>query len=896
MQAGRSGALVVRGDAGIGKTALLEHIREEAATSHFRVGSATGIEAEMQFAFAGLHQLCAPLLDHLDILPEPQQIALGVALGTRSGPTPDRFLVGLATLHLLAEAAEQEPLLCLIDDAQWLDQASAEVLAFVARRIAAERIALVFAIRDTSEADADPFLGLPQLRLAGLGQREARELLATAVVTPLGEEVVDRIVAEAGGNPLALLEYPHSLQPARLAGGFELPDAADIPRRIERSFQQRTSMLPSETQLLLLVASADPTADARLLWRAAGKLGLDGEAAAPAEAAGLLAIDNQVRFRHPLARSAIYRSATTADRRRVHSALARATDAHSDPDRSAWHHAQAVMYTDEEAAAGLVRSAGRARARGGVAAAAAFLEYAAKITPDPFVRASRSLDAAHAKHDAGASEAAQRLLTIAETGPLDELQRARVKLLWARTEFYLTRSSQVPRLLLDAAVELAPVDAPLSRETYLHALDAALVIGSRDPGCRAHDVAAAAVAAPPSPSPSRPADLLLDGLVTTFTKGFESGAPGLRLALEEFRESGFDGEALGQMGSRHWLWLASRSASSIYDDDLLHVFTERNVRLAREASALTTLSRALDSQSVVMVLGGKFARASELAAESVAISLASGAEPLRYGRMFGTAWRGDEAETRRLHAKTMEFARGSGVDLWLAHYVLAVLHNALGNYAAAYEAATHACQPREFVNASLALPELIEAASRAGETESALSALEELESRARASGTQWALGLAASSRALTSTGHAAEESYREAIERLQQTQVTAYLARAHLVYGEWLRREGRRQAARECLRSAHEMLSDMGADAFAARAAVELRATGERPRKRSSPSTDELTAQEMHVARLVATGATNREVGTQLFLSPRTIESHLRNIYPKLGITSRRQLREVSLP
>lgn len=887
--------LVVRGDAGIGKTALLERLREAAAASHFRVESSTGIEAEMQFAFAGLHQLCAPLLDRLDTLPEPQRIALGVALGTRFGPAPDRFLVGLATLNLLAETAEQDPLLCLIDDAQWLDQASAEVLAFVARRVAAERIVLIFAIRDMSEGDAYLFEGLPQVRLAGLGESDARELLATAVVTPLGEEALDRIVAEAQGNPLALLEYPLSVQPTQLAGGFELPNAANIPSRVERSFQQRARTLPTSTQLLLLVAAADPTADVLLLRRAANELGLDDEAVATAEAAGLVAIDTRVRFRHPLARSAVYRSATAANRRRAHRALAQATDPDADPDRRAWHRAQSVANSDEGVAAGLVRSAGRARARGGVTAAAAFLEHAAKLTPDPAVRARRALEAAHAKHDAGASEPAQRLLAMAEIGPLDDAQRARLRLLRARTEFHLTQSSKVPGMLLDAAAELAPVDVALSRETYLHAMDAAIIIGSREPGCGVPEVALAAGAAPPPPELPRPADFLLDGLVRTFTQGFAAGAPELRRALEAFCKHGFDGEALGEMGSRHWLWLASRTALAIYDDDLLHELTDRNVRLAREASALTTLSRALNAQSVEKVLSGDLVRATELADESVAISLACGAVPLRHGQIFVAAWRGDEAETRRFYAESTEGAIGNGSELALVHCVLAVLHNALGNYSAAHEAATQACQSYLLVATSLALPELVEAASRAGATEDARAALELLEARARASGTQWAQGLAARSRALTSDGPTAEKSYREAIERLERTRATAYLARTHLVYGEWLRREGRRQAAREELRTAHEMLSDIGADAFAARAAVELRATGEHPRKRTSPTTDELTPQELHVARLVATGATNREVGTQLFLSPRTIEAHLRNIYPKLGITSRRQLREVSL-
>ena len=889
---GHSGSLVVRGEAGIGKTALLEHFRR-AAASDFRVESSTGIEAEMQFAFAGLHQLCAPMLNRLDALPEPQQVALEVAFGSRYGSTPDKFLIALATLHLLAEVAEHDPLLCLIDDAQWLDQASAEVLAFVARRIAAERIALVFAIRDSGERDTDPFHGLPELRLTGLGESYARELLLTAVVTPLGEGVHDRIVAEAGGNPLALLEYPRSVQPTLLAGGFELPDAADIPRRVEFSFQQRANALPQKSQILLLTAAAEPTGNVELLKRAAQTLNLGEEAVAAAENAGLITIDSHVRFCHPLARSAIYRSATAIDRRRTHHALAEATDPHADPDRRAWHAAQSIQDTDEEAAAGLVRSAGRARARGGVAAAAAFLEYAARLTPNPTVRATRALDAAHAKHDAGASKSGQELLAIAEAGPLDDLHKARLKLLRARTEFSLSQSSKVPAMLLDAAEELARFDPALARETYLHALDAAMAIASREPGYEVPDVAAAALAAPAPPDPIRPADLLLNGLVTTITQGYSTGAPELIHALDAFRGRGFDGEDTGQMGSRHWLWLACRTAMVVYDDEALHVLADRSVSLAREASAMTTLSRALDVQAVVTVLQGDIAHAAQLAGESAAIAIAIGTMPFQFGLEYVSAWSGDEAETRRNYTKSMQ---GNGSEFAAANYFTAVLQNAQGNYTAAHDAAIRSYQFDELVNTSLVLPELIEAAARTGDMERAKIASAELGEMATASGTNWAHGLAACARALTANGTSAEENYRDAIDRLGTSRAKPFLARAHLLYGEWLRREGRRQEARAILRTAHEMLSDIGASAFADRAASELRATGEHPRKRSAPSTDELTPQEQHISRLVATGATNREVGEQLFLSPRTIEAHLRNIFIKLGIKSRRQLKQVQLP
>ncbi|WP_241681031.1 ATP-binding protein [Pseudactinotalea terrae] len=892
---GRSGVLVVRGEAGIGKTAVLEHAQRTATSAGHRVVLVAGVESETHLAFAGLHQLCAPLLAGAESLPEPQQAALGVAFGLHGGATPDRFLVGLATLNLLAETAEAGPLVCLVDDAQWLDPASAQILAFVARRLAAERVALVFSVRDDAESESDALAGLPEIRLDRLGDADAHDLLAAAVRTPLDDGVRDRIVAEARGNPLALLELPRS---AQLAGGFELPDAVTLPRRIETSFQRRSGGLPPETQLLLVLAAAEPTGDVELLWRAGEQLGIAADAAAAAEAAGLLEIDHQVRFSHPLVRSAVYRAATSPDRRRAHRALAEATDPRRDPDRCAWHSAQAVLGVDEEAAAELERSAGRAQARGGAAAGAAFLQRAAELTPDPALRARRALNAAQAKYAAGASEAALELLTVATAGPPDPLHDARVELLRAQIAFHLTRGNDVAEMLLDAARKLAPLDAALARETYLHALDAAIITGRRDSRLGVHEVAEAARAAPPPPGTPAPWDLLLDGLVTTFTEGYEVGVPGLRRALAAFRDRGLRAGTANDGEDRRWLWHASRTATALFDDEAVHTLAALHVRLARAAGALVTLPAALLFQSVALTLSGELDSAAELAAEQAGIEGATRAVPLLHSQLILAAWRGSPDEVTRIHAAIVReaAARGHGTEISLAQYALAVLHNGMGRYDAAQEAAARACESDELNHSNLALPELVEAAWRAGEPERAHAALEQLSSRADASGTPWALGLAACSRALTSPGPAAEDSYREAIEHLQGSRMAVYLARTHLVYGEWLRRDGRRQDAREQLRTAHRMLSDMGVRAFAERGARELRATGEHPHSRSARPTDALTAQELHIARLVATGATSREVGAQLFLSHRTIEAHLRNIFRKLGITSRRQLKDVRLP
>jgi DNA-binding CsgD family transcriptional regulator len=891
--AGRSGVLVVRGEAGIGKSALLQHARDTAVSLGIRVESSVGVESETQFAFAGLHQLCAPLFDRTETLPEPQQTALGVALGRQAGAAPDRFLVGLAVLNLLAE---EGPMLCLVDDAQWLDQASEQVLAFVARRLVAERLVLMFAVRDPCEGGrGNSLAGLPELRLDGLGESDARALLTTAVRAPLDRGVRDRMIAEARGNPLALLELPSGVQ---MAGGFERPDVMSVPRRIEDNFQRRSSSLPAQTQQLMLVAASEPTGDAALLWRAADRLGIDREAASPAETAGLLEIDTRVRFRHPLVRSAVYRAATAPEHRRAHHALAAATDPQTDPDRRAWHRAQSVLGTDEEAAADLERSADRALARGGFGAAAAFLRRATDLTPEPAHRARRALDAANAKHCAGAPQAALKLLESVDAWRLDALQRARLELLRAQITFHLTQGNEAPGMLLRAARMLDPLDPALARETYLQALDAATITGGSRLGPSLLEIAEAAGAAPVPTGAPGPADLLLGGSVAVHMQGFEVGAPVLRRALEAFREHVPAVETVRAGDAGNWLWLATRTAAALFDDELVIVLADRYVRLAREAGALATLPAALVTASCTRIYTGELSRAAEFADEAAAISRASGAMPLSYAQTLLDAWRGTDSEATGPYTPGLTEAtqRLRGIEATVAMSAMAVLHNGRGNYPAAQKAASRARDTYEPSVRCQALHELVEAAARAGDPETASSAMEELSMRARASGTEWALGIAARSRALTSTGVQAEEHYREAIERLRNCRMGAFLARSHLVFGEWLRREGRRHDAREQLRTAHALLADMGAEAFAARAARELRATGEHPRKRTAQPTDALTAQELTIARLVATGATSREVGAQLFLSPRTIEAHLRNIFRKLGITSRRQLKELPPP
>jgi DNA-binding CsgD family transcriptional regulator len=889
VRAGRSGALVVRGEPGVGKTALLEYALERA--SGCRVARAAGVQSEMELVFAGLHQLCAPMLDRLERLPSPQRDALGTAFGLARGVAPDRFLVGLAVLSLLSEVAEERPLVCLVDDAQWLDRASAQALAFVARRLLAESVALVFAARAPSEEQE--LRGLRELMVEGLGERDARALLGSALPGPLDERVRDRILAETRGNPLALLELPRGLTPAELAGGFGLPDAPALSSRIEESFRRQLAPLPAATRRLLLIAAAEPVGEPVLLWHAAEQLGVGVEAAGPAADAGLCEFGARVRFRHPLVRSAVYRAASPEEQRSAHRALAEATDSELDPDRRAWHRAQAAPGPDEEVAAELERSAGRAEARGGLAAAAAFLEQAARLTPGAARRTERALAAAQAKHQAGAPDAALELLATAETGPLDELQRARVDLLRAQIAFAVRRGSDVPSLLLGAAKRLEPLDVTLARETYLEALSAAIFAGRLATGGGVLEAAEAARAAPPSPRPPRAADLLLDGLALLVTDAYPAGAPMLKRALSALR-----GDDVSREEEIRWLWVACHIAHDLWDYDTWEALSIRFVQLARDAGALTVLPVALNNRMVMHLHAGELATAASLLEEAEDLTAATGSHIAPYGAVFFDAWRGREGEARELIEATMNevAGRGEGAGVTLIHYTSAVLYNGLGRYEDALAAAQEAtAYPQELGMSTWGLLELIEAATRTGNAEPAADALQRLSKTTRASRSDWGLGLEARSRALLSSGASAEPLYRESIERLGRTGVRLALARAHLLYGEWLRRERRRLDAREQLRTAHEMLTAMGVEAFAQRAERELLATGETARERTVETGGKLTAQEAQIARLARDGLSNPEIGAQLFISPRTVQYHLHKVFAKLDIRSRTEL-ERALP
>jgi DNA-binding CsgD family transcriptional regulator len=878
---GDGGVLVVHGEPGVGKTALLDWTVQEGR--QLRVLRTVGVEGEMELPFAALQQLCSPILDLSERLPNTQRDALSVAFGLSAGQAPNPFLVGLAALGLLSEASQERPLLCVVDDWQWLDRASARALAFIARRLLAAKIALVFVARELDDALA----GLPELRVEPLGHRDARTLLESVLPARLDEDVLDRIVAETRGNPLALLELPRGMTPIQLAGGFGLPAAVPLSASIEESFTQRLPGLPDDARRLLLVAAADPVGDTALVWRAARQLGIPESAVEAVETEDLLELGARAVFRHPLVRSAVYRAAGLKERREVHRALAEVTDPQVDPDHRAWHRAQAASMPDEDVAADLERSAGRARARGGVAAVAAFLERAAALTPEPAHRAQRLLAAACAKRDAGALEAALELLASVEDGLLDELGRARVELLRGQIALEQRRGGDAGRLFLSAARRLEPLDPELARETYLEALGGAMandveVVGG------APAVAKAARAAPTGSAPPRTIDVLLDAFAIRLTEGYAAAAPTLARALELLLAMDFSNDNVGWRLSLSSGIYSNIVGLELWDDGVLRLLAVRQVQAARDAGALVHLQFALSFLAGSHMLTGELTAATSTIDEARLIAEAAGNPALVNAPMMLAAWRGQEARATELIEATSEEA---AARRWTSNnYARAVLYNGLGRHDLACDAAWEAFQPDPIGWGSVLVGELAEAASRTGDRALLESALDWLSERTGVISSEWAMGIEARVRALLSEGEVAESLYRESIAHLAATRLRLELARTHLLYGEWLRRERRRLDAREQLRTALEAFTSMGTEAFAGRAERELLATGERARKRTVDTLDELTPQERQVARLAANGTTNREIAAQLFLSQSTVEHHLSKVFRKLDVKSRTQL------
>ncbi|MGV9798693.1 ATP-binding protein [Mycobacterium sp. NPDC003449] len=889
---GHSGVLVIRGGAGIGKTALLEYAMARA--SGLRSLHVSGSESEMELAYAGLHQLCGPLLDRLDRLPPPQNRALSVALGLVDGEPPDRLIVGLAVLTLLGDASGERPTICVVDDAQWVDTASLQALAFVSRRLLADPVVMIFAAR---EPGLDNILDdQPQLVLGGLDISDARTLLTSILPGRLNEQVRENILAEAAGNPLALLELHRVVTPAELAGGFGLAGAGQLVNRLEQGFRDRLGRLPDPTRTLLLIGAADPTGEPSWLASAAKNLGVPTDAIEAAEAADLVSVGSRVRFRHPLVRSAVYRSSPLSERRRVHRALADVVDGPNGGAHRAWHLANAAPAPDEGIAEQLERSAEHAHARSGVAAAAAFLEFAVELTPDPERRARRTLAAAQAKLDAGAPEAASKLLIGARHATSDTLLSARIDLLRARSACPSGRGGDMTSLLLQTAGRLRDIDTELSRDTYCEALVAAILAGRL---AGAADTTAVAVAraardaAPPVEAP-RMVDLLLDALIARIVDGYVSAAPLLRRVVRKFLS-----EDAADSVDKRWYDAAVQVAMDLFDHDAFERIANRQLELLRGAGVLAQLPVGLGSRATIDVYRGRFVEAAAYLAEAEAVATAIGGHVLRRSDPLLAAYRGQEQYCKDMVRATTEseaIEHGQGFSIAIGVYALAVLHNGLGHYAEAFTACETALQHDDPGVAGHVLVEMVESATRCGDLRAAGAALGRLVERAQAAGTDTGLGLAARSRALVGDGPAAEDEYLSAITHLERSPAVVYLARTHLVYGEWLRRQGRRVEARTRLRTAHGMFTGMGADGFAERSRRELEATGESVRRRNTDAAGALTTQESLIVRLAGQGHTNSEIAAQLFISPRTVEWHMGRIFTKLGISSRRDLRTAAVP
>jgi DNA-binding CsgD family transcriptional regulator len=874
---GQSAVLVIRGEPGIGKTSLLRYAARQA--SRLRVVEVIGVQAEMELPLSGIQRLWAPLLGALDELPEPQQNALRVASGTVSGGAPDRFLVAVAVLNLLAATAAQRPVLCLVDDAQWLDPPSLGALGFVARRLAADAVAMIFALREPTTIRA--LDGLPRLSLGGLEEADARALLSRAVPGRLDNRVRDRIIGETRGNPLALLELSQGMSRSERAGGFPPPRAADLASQVEERYLRRVTRLPEPTQRLILLAAAEPLGDAALLWRAADRLSLDPGVLAPATEAGLLEIDDHVRFHHPLVRSAVYRAASPAERRRVHDALGQASDPALAADSRAWHRGLAAAEPDESVAADLERSAGRAQDRGGLAAAAAFLERATVLTPDPTLQAERALAAAEASFHAGEFAAAQRLLAMAHSGALDRLQQARVALLRGHAAVVSRYGNDAATLLRDAAQQLEPFDLGLARRAYLTAWSAAITAHHLGGADILLEISRAIRALPPLPPDPHPLDLMIEAFAVLITEGHAAAMPILQRTANDVMH-------LAVEDIVRWGWYVGGVRTAIWHDEAITVY-ERQAQLVREAGALAELPIHLQALALERAWRGDLPGAARLVAEADSISRSTGNEVPPFARLRIHALRGQEAEaTPLIDAVIRDGTRqGQGIAVMTAHWAAAVLNNGLGRYEQAEAAAEGIVRNGILPWLSMwARCELIEAATKAGNLERARAALDGLVAATDPADSCLARGIEARCRALVE-GADAEPWYRTAIDQLGRSANRTELARGHLLFGEWLRSQGRPADAREQLWSAEAMFAEIGMEAFAERTRAELVAAGAKPRTHLTLTRAELTPQEEQIARLARDGLTNAQIGHTLFLSPRTVEWHLNRVFGKLRIESR---------
>ena len=889
---GLSGALVLRGECGSGKTALLDWAAGAAAD--MRVARVAGVESEMDLGFAGLHQLLVPFLEGVGRLPPPQRAALQSAFGLTTGPPPDRFLVGLATLTLLTEAASSQPVLCVIDNGQWLDQASADVLGFVARRLFADRVAMLFAAA-TGEERSVAFPGLPELLVGGLPERAAHELLAMVVGAPVDTRVSERIVAETGGNPLGLVEFGGELTPAECSCAVPLTGPLRFGGRLEELYRSRVRALPPDTRTLLLVLAADQLGGTAKVWQAAGRLGVGPEAMEPPAVEQMVTSAPGLRFRHPMLRSIVYYGAPAVARWRVHEALAAVSDPVRDRDRRAWHLAQATSAPDEEVARELERSADRARARGGWASSAAFLERSAELTADCGRRAGRLVAAAEARLMTGETSAARALLDGAAPDLPDPVVRARARRLEGEILFATGDLAAATSVLLEAARMVTPYDARLARDTLLESFAGQLL--SRQTAAGA-EVARAIRSAPGiTETYATTVDLLLDGFAAVAERRFGAAARLLREAVSAVT----GGQPLP--GDAEQRFLAFRlAAAELYDDGAWRELAGRWVARARDQGALAATVIGLGFQASNQLTEGRFAAAEAALTEARTLAEAMGNRAYVAGlaevELEVLAWRGDQAGTRLLAARLLPVKDGHGGQTdhggqrgkHRVHKAMAALELGLGNYQEALRHALATAAGQPILSYPSSPDVLIEAAVRCGDRAAATEALDAVAPWWQACGTPWSLGLLARCQALLAEDERAEDGYRRSVEHLRQCQVTPELGRSQLLYGEWLRRRRRRREARDQLRAACELFAKHGMAAFAARAKVELRAVGEQVDVPRSGAPDTLTPQEGQIARLAASGATNQEIAAKLFLSASTVDYHLRKVFRKLGVSRRAQL------
>jgi DNA-binding CsgD family transcriptional regulator len=881
---GESRVLVVRGEPGVGKTALVQSVVSGA--SGWRVVRTVGVESEVELGYAALHQLCGRAVEGLERLPAPQRDALGAAFGLTAGTAPERFLVGLAVLSLLSSQAEEGPLLCIIDDAQWLDRESAQVLAFVARRLLTDPIVMLFVTRDVD----DDLRGLPELVLEGLTDEDADVVLSSVVHGPLNPQVHAHIIAETQGNPLALIELPRGLTPADLAVGFGVSDERPLPKRIEATFARRIDGLPPETQRLLLIAAADQVGQADKVWRAADILGIGPDAADPAADAELLEIDDTVRFRHPLVRSSAYRTAPPSERRIVHQALAEATDPVADPDRRAWHLAAASIGPDDTIADELERSAARAQERGGMMAAAAFLERSAEFTRDLERQALRRLLAAGAFLQAGAMDRARELLVQSSDHLVDPGARAQAMRMEGALRFADGRGGDTPSLLFGAAIALRSLDPRSGDETMMEAAEAAMWAADLTTGTTTADVASAARTWYDPGNGDSTASLLLHGYSQRMTVGYPAPVEWWRRAVEAGADDVGGSTRLQLLGM---LWNAT---GDMLDFEHHMAAARERVRQARQEGALATLPIALACLAWSELLAGRLDAAEASNTEGTNIADATGMPefPGAHGiiRLGILAWRGGEQETRELAEAVVAEAleRGQGLTIEIVKFLMSVVELGLGRYEEALKLSRAVFETDPWYVCSMNLGDLIEAAVRSDDLSTAHAALSRLSERAQATQTPWGLGLLARGRALMASDEDAEALYLESLEQLGRSGVVTDFARTRLLYGEWLRRQRRRREARDQLRAAYETFLTIGAGAFTRRVESELLATGEHARARTDETRSELTPQELQVALLAADGQSNVEIAAQLYISAHTVSYHLRKVYAKLDVKSRSHL------